>query len=721
MAHRTTERTGIRRDIQGLRMIAVMAVLLEHTLGYPAGGFVGVDIFFVISGFLITGILLRQQERTGRVSFSDFYRKRIRRILPAALVVLVVTVIGARLLFNTGRATSTFWDAVWSALFVANWNFANTATDYFAAEGPVSPLQHYWSLSVEEQFYVVWPIVLALVGFAAVRYRRSVALAAIFVISAGSLAWAFWESASAPTVAYFSTFTRAWELGLGAVLALTVPLWARMPGWLRPLLAWVGLVGIAASLWITAESGFPAPGALLPVVSTALVIAAGVGGESRWLWPLTNPVSVYIGNISYSLYLWHFPIFIFSGVLLSAQAERWGMPWLAPVVAIGASFVFAILSYHFIEQPVLRSNWLLGRRTGRRARITARHVSVLGLAAVTVALVAAAVAVDRVPPVASAAPQSLPTQTPGGADEAGESAAAAELQAQITAALEATAWPADLHPTLDTVSQEELPGNTGSCGGPVLPEDPEFCTFGDPNATKTAILVGDSIAQMYVPALAEIFGTGEWKLRITSMYACPFIAMDVGSLEGRIDRCRDRKDQEVQIIQETQPDLVIIGNTYWRAADVDGEKAPIAEWDVAFRESLSLIKDSAKAFVAIPPPVPDKVITTCMTAVSVPADCISAMNSTDWAEMANIQKSAIEEIGGVFIDNRAWFCNAQGLCPPFVGSILMKKDQAHITAEYARYITPVIREDLAAAGLLDGSAAAESETEGAAEEPATTG
>ncbi|TQJ30867.1 acyltransferase family protein [Microbacterium sp. SLBN-146] len=708
MARPTVERGDHRRlDIQGLRTIAVLAVLFEHVLGYPAGGFVGVDVFFVISGFLITGILLRQLDRTGRVSFSDFYRKRIRRIMPAALLVLVVTVIAARLIFNVARSTTTFWDAVWSAFFAVNWRFASVSTDYFAAEGPVSPLQHYWSLSVEEQFYLVWPVVLALVGLAAARRRHAVAFAAIAVISAGSLAWAFWESATAPSVAYFSTLTRAWELGLGAMIALTVPLWSRIPAWLRPVLAWIGLAGIGLSLWVTTEAGFPAPGAILPVVSTALVLAAGVGGQSRWLWPLTNPVSVYIGNISYSLYLWHFPVFTFGAILLARPAESLGMPWLIPVATIAGGFVLAILSYHFVEQPVLRSRWLLGPGRGRRARVAPRHLVLLGISVTTLALVAAAVTVDRVSPAASSAPQSLPTAAPGEGEEGAESAALTELQKQIEAALSATEWPADLHPTLDTVSQEELPGNTAACGGAVLPEDPAFCTFGDPDAPKTAVLVGDSIAQMYVPALAEVFGTGEWKLRVTSMYACPFIAMDVGSLEGRIDLCRTRKDREVQIVQETQPDLVIIGNTYWRASDESGTKAAMTDWDAAFRASLDQIKGSAKALLALPPPVPDKVITDCMTSVSTPADCISSMNSTDWAEMANLQKSAIEDVGGVFIDNRAWFCNADGLCPPIVGSILVKKDQAHITADYARFITPVIRDDITATGLLEGAAPAE--------------
>src|SRR4051812_10360575 len=149
-----------RRDIQGLRMVAVVAVVLNHLTGHPKGGFVGVDVFFVISGFLITGHLLREHGKNGTISLLDFYKRRIRRLFPAALTVTVLTLVAGYFVFSAERFKTTATDAVWATLFGANWRFINVGTDYFQAAGPVSPLQHYWSLSVEEQFYVVWPVVI---------------------------------------------------------------------------------------------------------------------------------------------------------------------------------------------------------------------------------------------------------------------------------------------------------------------------------------------------------------------------------------------------------------------------------------------------------------------------------------------------------------------------------------------------------------------------------
>ncbi len=158
-----TVNRGFRPDVEGLRALAVVAVIVDHLFDWPSGGFVGVDVFFVISGFLITGLLLKEYERTKTISFLDFYKRRVRRIMPAALLVLVVSTAVSFLVFNVVRAQASLWDAIWSALFVSNWHFASAGTDYFASDGPISPFRHYWSLSVEEQFYLVWPVLIFLV------------------------------------------------------------------------------------------------------------------------------------------------------------------------------------------------------------------------------------------------------------------------------------------------------------------------------------------------------------------------------------------------------------------------------------------------------------------------------------------------------------------------------------------------------------------------------
>jgi peptidoglycan/LPS O-acetylase OafA/YrhL len=339
--------------------VAVVAVVLCHAIGWPSGGFAGVDVFFVVSGFLITGLLLREVDRTGRISLRGFAARRIRRILPASLVVLVVVAGVAFLAFNRPRAEQTLGDAIAAALLVSNWRFAADGTDYFHATAAVSPLQHFWSLSVEEQFYLVWPLLivaLLLIPLArrgATSVRIVVGLAAV-AIGVASYAWAMVDTSTEPTVAYFATTTRLWELAAGAVLAALSPLLGRIPAAIRILLGWAGLAGI---LWsfvvIDADSPFPAPWAALPVAATALVIAGGVGGDprARHLFPLSNPLSVVVGDMSYSIYLWHFPVIVFAAVLLPAGAPATG-------IILGAIAILSLASYLIVEQPLHRSPWL---------------------------------------------------------------------------------------------------------------------------------------------------------------------------------------------------------------------------------------------------------------------------------------------------------------------------------------------------------------------------
>jgi peptidoglycan/LPS O-acetylase OafA/YrhL len=293
-----------RLDIEGLRAIAIVAVILDHLVAWPSGGFVGVDVFFVISGFLITALLLREHERTGTISFNDFYKRRIRRIMPASTLVLVVTVAVSYFLFNAGRFTATALDALSALFFAGNWRFAATGTDYFQSTAAPSPVQHFWSIAVEEQFYFVWPwlmlLIFALVGRRALGdHRRSHLFAGgvMLLLTVGSFAWAMYESVNAPTLAYFSTFSRTWELGVGALLAVFGMNLLRINDAIRPFLAWAGLAGILVSLFvINGELTFPAPWAALPVISTALVIAAGTGGERRGLAVLRNPVMAHLGK-----------------------------------------------------------------------------------------------------------------------------------------------------------------------------------------------------------------------------------------------------------------------------------------------------------------------------------------------------------------------------------------------------------------------------------------
>ncbi|PZE27247.1 hypothetical protein DEI86_07060 [Curtobacterium sp. MCBD17_028] len=709
-----TDRPGKRRDVQGLRAVAVLAVVADHTLHAPRGGFVGVDVFFVISGFLITGLLLREHGRTGTISIVGFTRHRIRRILPAAVLVLAVTAAATALVLGPARWDAVRWDALAAAVLVANWHFAATGTDYFQADGPTSPLQHFWSLSVEEQFYLVWPWVLLGVLTLAARRRRGVgtgrtavpAAVAVAVLGAASVAWSAYETAASPTVAYFSTPSRAWELLLGAGLAVVAPALEHLPTAVRHVLAWAGLAAIATALALTdADRGFPMPGAVLPVLGAVAVLAAGIGRDRRRWAPLTDRVSGSLGDLSYSIYLWHFPVVVVFGpyLLFVLGEDRPDVRWVAGVLALTA--VTSVLGYHLVERPVLRSAWLADRAASRRRRRPSRLVWSATAIAITGAVVLSAVtlngaqgAVDvRTDGAGAAAADGGSSGTASG----GSSGAQAALSRAITAALRARSWPADLTPSVSRAADETMPGNTARCGSAAwLPA--ADCTFGDPAAPHHAVLVGDSIAQAYVPALAAILGTGDWSLRITSMYACPFIDREVGNVAKQTAICADRRAKEVQVVRDTEPDLVVVANTVVRGADRStGSMTSAAAWNEAFRAELEQILPAADHVVVLAPPPPDKDIEDCYSNFAGPSACVSSVSASSWLSMASDQIVLMKALHGSFVDTRPWFCDDDGACPAFVGNLLVKKDQAHPTAAYVEHLTPVIRAALEHAGVLE--------------------
>ena len=245
-----------RSDIEGLRAIAVGLVMADHIFGWPTSGFIGVDIFFVISGFLITGLLVRERVRTGGISIRAFYVRRIRRLLPAAFTTLAATVLAAYALFFSGRFQQTLSDAVWATFFGANINFARQGTDYFEQTAAPSPVQHFWSLAVEEQFYLLWPALILLafaVPLVLTRQRGVHLLLAMTAITGASFAWSMSATATSPATAYFSTFTRAWELGVGALIAVSAVQLHRLPGLFRAAMAWVGLAGVVASVLLISD------------------------------------------------------------------------------------------------------------------------------------------------------------------------------------------------------------------------------------------------------------------------------------------------------------------------------------------------------------------------------------------------------------------------------------------------------------------------------------
>jgi peptidoglycan/LPS O-acetylase OafA/YrhL len=688
---------NLRGDIQGLRALAVLLVICDHLFHSPSGGFVGVDIFFVISGFLITGLLVREYKSTGSISFSLFYRRRIKRIAPAATLVLIVTVISSLLLLNVGRANQTFTDAVWSFFFAGNWRFALAGTDYFQASGPVSPLQHFWSLAVEEQFYFVWPwlmLVIFWVGARSSKWGEVVALRALAVAMSTvvivSFGWSLYESVNAPTWAYFSTFSRAWELGIGALLAVAAPLLLKIPAQVRPILAWVGLVGIGLSVFtISSDSFFPAPWGAVPVFSVALVIAAGIGGEQRYLVPLANPVSRYIGDISYSLYLWHFPTIIFLEALMPNRDATFY------VSAIALMAFLAVSAYELLENPVRRSSWLEKKpKKGPQPRNSSSRIRVqvfgmFALLVVSVFLVSVALAIQR--PAADtnvAAPTSM-TTTPGSAEEVAE---LSPHQAELVSSSDLESWP-DMNPGIEALPTSRAPEwETDGCLD-VDESNMAECVYGD--GDKIAVVLGDSVAISYMPAIRAALADQGWRIQLLTRHQCPAIDVRVQGATGEktLDTECDAHHQWVNgLLTELQPNLVIVSSAEDSLRRLDsgaqGKAAASSEWLDATKASVADISSKTARTVVLSAPPQGKPISTCATQINGPHDCNSVTRNTLWAAMSLAETAAVETLGTAehtvkYVNTRDWFCTNTDQCPVLFGTTPIRVDASHLTGVFS--------------------------------------
>ena len=350
-----------RPDIEGLRAVAVLLVVLYHARvpGF-SGGYIGVDVFFVISGFVITGLLLRERASTGGTGLIEFYGRRCRRIIPAASLVILATVVASYHWLGFIRAGQVAIDGRSAALFVANYHFIAVGTDYISAQRPPSPLQNLWSLSVEEQFYLVYPtlVLLLAVVWRRIRFERKLA-AALALTVVTSLAWSIHETPLNSTVAFFSPFTHAWELALGALIALASPLLSHVPRAAAATMTWLGLAGvITATVAYDDRTVYPGIAAALPVFGAALVIAGGAAVPSLGAETVlgTTP-SRWLGKLSYSLYLWHWPILVIAAQQAGRQLSV-GRNLLLVLGALGLS----IVTYYLVENPIRRSRLLMRRR-----------------------------------------------------------------------------------------------------------------------------------------------------------------------------------------------------------------------------------------------------------------------------------------------------------------------------------------------------------------------
>ena len=497
---------GYRRDIQGLRGVSVVLVLLYHAAAVLPGGFIGVDVFFVISGYVITASLQREWLSTGTIRFREFYARRVRRLFPALALLTAVTVFASILLQSpNGPQQQTAKTAFGAIGIAANFVIFSSIGGYFSSFAENNPLLHIWSLSVEEQFFLVFPVAIA-IGWSLARRRGTSKSVAAWIVAGGiaipsillSLAASYGLvdvpliGGSSRMFAFYSSLTRAWEFAVGALLVLLAPRISRIPDWQLDRLGGTGFVLVLGSAFVISESWiFPGFAVLLPVAGAAAIIVSGLAQRSRRTL-LEHPLLVWIGDISYSWYLWHWPVIVFTRLHYSDR-------WWALMAAAALSLVPAYLSWRYLESPIIRSARLAGRQI----------IGVLLAAVLVPGLVTVALAVGA--------------KTGWGLD-----------------------WPVGAH----VVVQNDC--DHGEF-------DPSACTWTVEASRGTVLLAGDS--QSWAVADGVITAAGElgYDTTVAALNGCAFVSPD-SDLPGDWAGCREFRSAVVEFVASTKPVAVVVSN-----------------------------------------------------------------------------------------------------------------------------------------------------------------
>ncbi len=662
-----------------------MVVVYHLYPGSLRGGFVGVDVFFVISGFLITAHLARGWQRSGRVHLLEFWGRRARRLLPAAALVLTVTWLVSRVALPATRLPAAADQVRGSALYFQNWILARDAVDYLTASDSPSPVQHFWSLSVEEQFYLFWPFVFVVAGLIGWRLRRTGRIAAVGIAAAtvlGSLAYSAHLTGTDPAAAYFVTTTRIWELGAGGVLALVSPrLRDRLAG--QSWLAWVGLGLIAsAAVTLSGSSAFPGTVALVPVLGAVLLIACGSDAARSGPWRLTsNRPMVFVGDISYSLYLWHWPVIV---LWQSYSGGRIGL--LDGPVLVAASVLLAWLTKVFVEDRIRLAPYF-AKHTGHSLALVLTVLVPVGIVA---AYSAPSRYVGRIDPVHAGAGALAPV---------GASPTSVAPAPQVAAA--PFARTAKVIPPIAQAPQDFDPYT--QCEAPTHSVKPRPCFYGNRrNAVLTIALVGDSVANQYRSILADAARKRHWYV-ITDLHSqCPWTATMTAEpgTGNAFTACQKwGRTVEQDMLNNYHPDILVssdrpvIGTPSHHHADATSFGA-IAAGMVTYWKALAA--HGTKIVGVQESPEPGRNIPDCLSRPG--ATAASCTTPTAKAVLRNTPiEQAVEQMGAEAerIDLNSLICSPTQ-CPPIVGNVVVYRDTHHLTQTYITSLGPFFMEQLLA-------------------------
>jgi peptidoglycan/LPS O-acetylase OafA/YrhL len=672
-----------RPDIEGLRAIAVVSVVLYHAHLGVRGGYVGVDVFFVISGFLITRQLVGTVGARRPGSVREFYSRRIRRLLPAAVTVVVATVLATRIWGPPLQVRSVSVDALFTTFYGLNYRLAIEGTQYLHQGDAVSPLQHFWSLAAEEQFYVFWPLIMLAIAAAAGRRRIPVLAGALVVVIAYSYRTSIVTTAHNAPLAYFSLQTRAWELALGALVAVGASALARIPARLAELGAFIGLVAVVASCFVLSDAtAYPGSLAAVPVGGAALVIACGTGARRRVERVLGEALMQCLGRVSYSWYLWHWPMLILAPDVIGhplTVTDRLVVVWI--------SLLTAIVSYLWIEDPVRKVNFAVPRFR------TLPWFGIGGL--MSGAVVAVCVLVIANPPsfVGSGADRHLTAAAvAAGTDPTAKAAFLADVKGAVSSSMATVAAPANLVPEPQHAGGDTPVPSRDGCHLDFLVIKQAACVFGDTHAKRTVVLFGDSHMEQWEPAFNLVGKKLHWRVVNWTKSACPSAEISViaPTLNRPYTECDTWRARTIKRIAALHPAMVMVGES----ENAQGV-TPITdqEWTDDTLKTLNAIKRGTHARVDFmgDNPVPRQPVPDCVAAhLDDVRPCITDLeHAYTYPSRHALVNASVVKAGYPVINPQPWVCSPTG-CPPTVGNILVYRDPSHLSVEYVTYLSPLI-------------------------------
>ena len=642
---------SFRPDIEGLRGIAVLLVVAFHAHVWPwRGGFLGVDIFFVLSGYLITALLLQELETSGTLSLVGFYARRARRLLPAAAVVVVFVVLAGIFLLSPIEQIRYSKTALATTMYVSNLWFIRQSSDYFAADTANNPLLHTWSLAVEEQFYFLWPV-LVWVAFRLSRSRSGLCkiLGGMSVLS---LVASIWLTRTNQPWAFFGSPPRAWEFGIGGIACMVpVALFTNKYG--KSIASWASLlVVLGAAMWFRPGEAFPGSRALIPALATALLLIVGAAeisaGAGRML---AHPILQWFGRLSYSWYLWHWPLLIYAAVIFP-RISIYGR-----LLAVTVALLAAFLTQHAIENPVRFNRGLMSR-----------PVLCLGLAGV---LMVVSMSISLGSYRLSKNRELVPGQR-----------------------------------MLQAVVDEFSPLSNSGCIANFGETRAHPCVFGDKQSDTTVALFGDSHAAHWFPAFEKIAQERKWKLVTFLKFACP--TADVPVFNPRLGRveteCAEWRADALTQITALHPNLIVVGNS---SSYVNTPSRPegygtssAAEWEEGTRRTLAVFdRAGLRTVVFHDVPLPRMDVPICLSRAMAHRWyqenwCTSPRTDALDPDVLRAEQEAVTGLRAVsVVDFSDVFCDAS-TCRVEVQGEPIYRDQDHMHAAFSRSLAPMLSSKL---------------------------